>query len=304
VSGSGGPRAAVVNVDAGVVAPGATGAPVGLPRYVEVETSRRCNRTCAWCPNGEHPVRRRQELMDWTLFRRIVDELATLEYGGWLAFHNYNEPLLNRRLLDEIGYVRATAPAARAAIYSNGDVLTRELFDRLMSAGVGYLRVTRYPHRADTPPSFDAIRAWLRRAGLADDFVWDFRAVRQGLAAVIDTPGMRVEVISPAIETAYNNRGGSVTMLPVLVKARTERCLMTATSAVIDYRGRMKMCCCVYPETPAHAGYVIGDLHTATFADLWWSQRMDAYRAGHARADWSLSPACTGCSQPLPETRR
>jgi hypothetical protein len=95
-----------------------------------------------------------------------------------------------------------------------------------------------------------------------------------------------------------------VTTLPLLTRPRTEPCLMTATSAVIDYRGQMKMCCCVYPEVPAHAGYVVGDLHTATFGQLWGSAQMDAYRRAHARADWSLSPACAGCRQPLPETRR
>jgi hypothetical protein len=303
VSGSGVQATAVVDASGGTVPGGAAMAPVGLPRYVEVETSRRCNRTCAWCPNGEHTARRRQELMDWTLFRRIVDELGALEYAGWLAFHNYNEPLLNRRLLDEISYVRATVPAARPAIYTNGDVLDLALFERLVSAGVRYIRVTRYPRRAEAAPRTDTIRAWLTRAGL-DELLWDFRRVRQGLAAVIDTPALKVEVICPAIVDAYNNRGGSVTTLPVLVKPRTESCLMTATSAVIDYRGRMKMCCCVYPESPGHAGYVIGDLHTATFADLWGSTRMDAYREAHARADWSLSPACAGCTQPLPETRR
>jgi len=94
---------AVVDAGTGTIA---TGAPVGLPRYVEVETSRRCNRSCAWCPNGEHTVRRRQELMDWTLFRRIVDELGALDYGGWLAFHNYNEPLANPRLHAELGLLR------------------------------------------------------------------------------------------------------------------------------------------------------------------------------------------------------
>jgi hypothetical protein len=42
----------------------ATAARVGLPSYMEVETSRRCNRTCQWCPNGEHNARRRQQLME------------------------------------------------------------------------------------------------------------------------------------------------------------------------------------------------------------------------------------------------
>lgn len=275
-----------------------------LPRYVEAETSRRCNRRCAWCPNGEHTARRVQELMDWSLFCRIADELGTLGYGGWFAFHNYNEPLLNERITDEITYLRRVAPKARPAIYTNGDVLNHVLFDRLVAAGVAYLRVTRYPRHADTPPSYETVKGWLDRAGLLDQFAWRFEPVRQGLAATVDTDGLRVEVISPAILDTYNNRGGSVTVLPVLARPRTEPCLMTTTSASIDYLGRLKMCCCVYPETSTHAGYVIGDLHQASFAELWAGERMAALRAAHRVADWSLSPACATCVQPLPETRR
>ncbi|GAA1886154.1 radical SAM/SPASM domain-containing protein [Asanoa iriomotensis] len=278
--------------------------PVPMPRYVEVETSRRCNRTCAWCPNGESDARRAQQIMDWRLFRRVVDELGGSGFDGFFAFHNYNEPLLNRRILDEVSYVRATIGAARPAIYSNGDVIDAAMFHRLIDSGVAYLRVTRYPHRAETPASFEAIRAWLHQKGLTDEAPWRFEPVRQGLAALADLRGCRIEVISPQIIEAYNHRGGAVTTLPMLAKSRTAPCLMTATSAVIDYRGRMKMCCCVYPEAPAHAGYVIGDLHTATFAELWGSAQMNAYRAAHARADWSLSPACASCVQPLPETRQ
>ncbi|MDW5324256.1 radical SAM/SPASM domain-containing protein [Plantactinospora sp. KLBMP9567] len=277
---------------------------VPLPRHVEVETSRRCNRTCSWCPNGENNARRIQELMDFTLYRRIVGELAELDYAGYLAFHNYNEPLLNRRILDEIAYAKAAMPNVRPAIYTNGDVLDYAFFDRLIRAGVTYIRVTRYPHRADTPPSFNTVQGWLRRAGLLDEYQWQYRRVRQGLAAVMDGLGFKAEVISPEITGVYNNRGGSVTTLPVLTRKRTEPCLMTATSAVIDYRGRMKMCCCVYPEIPAHTGYVVGDLRTARFADLWESAQMNGYREAHARADWSLSPACATCVQPLPETRQ
>jgi len=242
--------------------------------------------------------------MDFGLFRRIVDELAGLRYSGFLAFHNYNEPLLNRRILDEITYATAVMPNVRPAIYTNGDVLDRGMFRQLIEVGVAYVRVTRYPRHATTPPSRQAIDAWLRRAGLLEEYQWRYRTVRQGFAAVLDAPGFTAEVISPAITDAYNHRGGSVTTLPMLARVRTEPCLMTATSAVIDYRGRMKMCCCVYPEVPAHAGYVIGDLHRSGFVELWESAQMDRYRRAHSRADWSLSPACALCVQPLPENRR
>nr|WP_232236423.1 radical SAM/SPASM domain-containing protein [Nocardia sp. BMG51109] len=280
-----------------------TPAPTSLLRYVEIETSRKCNRTCTWCPNGEHPVRRTQDLMPWHVYTSIVDQLGALGFSGWLAFHNYNEPLLNGRLTDEIDYAVRRVPDTKPAIYSNGDVLRRDLFDRLVDVGVEYLRITRYPHRADTPASFGAIQKWLRQAGLTDRYPWQFRTVRQGLAAEAETGKLRIEIISPQILDTYNNRGGSVTTLPLAVTVRTAPCLMTATSATIDYRGRMKMCCCVYPESASHARYVVGDLARSTFRQLWSSPQMDAYRSAHASADWSLSPACRSCTQRLPETR-
>ncbi len=277
---------------------------MALPRYVEVETSRRCNRTCGWCPNGEHTARRVQELMDWSLFTRIIEQLVDVDYGGFLAFHNYNEPLLSGRILDEVRHVKAQLRQAKPAIYTNGDVLDASLFGRLLDAGVAYLRVTRYPRRADTPPSYAAIKAWLHQKGLADAVPWTFGPVRQGLAATYEVGTVKIEVIAPRILNAYNNRGGSVTMLPLLVKPRTDPCFMTATSAVIDYRGHMKMCCCVYPEMSGHDQYIVGDLNTDTFAELWSGPQMKAWRDAHACADWSLSPACASCTQPLPETRR
>lgn len=276
---------------------------VALPRYIELETSRRCNRVCGWCPNSERPVRRTQELMDWSLFTKIVAELASLDYAGWLANHNYNEPLLNPRLFAELEQVRQVLPCVKPAIYSNGDVLREPMLVRLLESGVRYLRVTRYPRHAETAPTFAALRTWASRAGVLG-WAWEERTVRQGLALVCRVGEANIEVIAPNILGTYNNRGGTVTGLPLLVTQRREPCWMTATSASIDFRGRMKMCCCVYVDDPAHAGYVVGDLADASFAELWGGAQMSAYRTAHAQADWSLSEACRTCTQPLPETRQ
>jgi len=79
---------------------------------------------------------------------------------------------------------------------------------------------------------------------------------------------------------------------------------MTATTAVVDYRGDMRMCCNIYPDTIDAAQYTVGNLTTAAFAQLWNGPAMARYRAAHAAADWSISPACRTCTQALPETRR
>jgi hypothetical protein len=218
-----------------------------------------------------------------------------LGFAGWLAFHNYNEPLLNPRLGQELHAVRAVLPGARPAIFTNGDVLSASTLDDLIADGVRYVRVTLYPRHPAAPATDGAVQRWIDRAGLVG-LAWDWQLVRQGRAAVYEQADCRVEVISPDIAGTYNARGGTVTALPLAVVRRTEPCLMTATSASIDYRGRLKMCCCVYPEPGAgHDEYVVGSLRDDTFAALWWSARMDQYRTAHA--------ACVGCRQPLPETR-
>ncbi|MFE2870940.1 radical SAM protein [Embleya sp. NPDC059259] len=283
---------------------GAEQRPLSGLRYVEVETSRYCNRACDWCPNGHTDARRVQQLMDWDHFARITTELGAAGFAGFFAFHNYNEPLANPRLDEEIARVRATVPAAKPAIYTNGDLLDRTVLERMRASGVAYVRVTRYPHKANVLPKYEILRRWLEKTKLqSPDFHWRFTRVRQGLAAVWSDPdgGMKVEVIRPSIAT-YNDRGGTATAAPA--PARTAPCRMTETSLSVDYRGQVKMCCNVVPEGDQHREYVVGSVADHSLAELWHHPTMVDWRTRHGRADWSRSPACATCVQALPETRR
>lgn len=276
-----------------------------LPRYVSIETSRPCNRTCGWCRNGLPAIgpRRHQEVMELALFRRIADELGQLGYAGRLTLHHHTEPLRNRRLLDEIRHLRVTVPEAEPAIRTPGDLLDHAMFRRLIRAGLGHLRVIRYPRHADTPPSYAVVQAWLRRAGLLDRYPWRYRPVESGaLAAVLDLDGFHAEVVSPAVAggrppTGALARASTGTSTGTVSGVRGRPCQWTSTHATIDFRGWLKMCRHVHPQLPAHAGYLVGDLRTAGFAELWWSPRMAAYRAAHRAADWSLSPICASCGE-------
>jgi radical SAM protein with 4Fe4S-binding SPASM domain len=242
--------------------------------------------------------------MDWSAFRRVVAELAQLQYSGWLAFHNYNEPLLNPRLYEELKLVQDLVPDAKTAIYTNGDLLTRNEAAKLLEHGVKYLRVTRYPHKPRAVPDPELIHKWLRQSGLSDAYDWQFTAVRQGTGALyVDSDsGVKIEVISPSI-TTYNSRGGTARVLGI-ASPRTAPCLMTTTSLSIDYNGQLKMCCNVFPDAPDHKEYIVENLSRQSLTELWSHPRMELWRDKHAQADWSASPACRFCPQALPETRR
>lgn len=295
----------------------ATPNPAPLPENVSIETSRPCGRTCVRCRNGLPGPRRHQDLMDLALFHRIVEELGHLGYAGRLTLHHHSDPLLNRRLLEEIRHIRAAAPDAQPAIRTHGDRLDHAMFRRLLRAGLGHLQVVRYPRRVDAPSSYAPIRVWLHRAGLLDRYAWQLEPLPDGggVQAVLDTAGCRVEVLSPAIrgvDDDYDNRSrawrapaaaraapsstASAAATRAADRTRTQPCRATTTSAVVDLSGRLKMCRHVHSWIPAYAGYLIGDLNAASFAELWGSARMAAYRAAHARADWSLSPLCASCA--------
>lgn len=272
-----------------------------LPRYVEIETSRLCNRHCAWCPNGRFEDRGVQELMEWDLFVKIVRELKGVGFNGWLAFHNYNEPLLNPRLIDELSHARYELPECALSIFSNGDYLTHDLLDRLAAAGLNYLRITLYPTRHEAPSSMLAagrLAKWSRAKGLADWLAGtDVAPSRQGYSAKGAYKATAVEIIVPDLGT-YNWRGNTSQLMTV--GPRTTPCEMTSHSASIDYRGRLKMCCNVFPEYEAHSPFVVGDLHHSEFRELWLAEAFERWRKEHARSDWSHSSICTHCTQQLP----
>ena len=273
---------------------------IDLPRYIEVETSRYCNRKCGWCANGASDSRRVQELMVWEMFTGLLTELSSLQFTDWLALHNYNEPLANPRLLRELDAISMLLPSCRLSIFTNGDMLDTRRLTEFVAKRVEYLRVTLYPPAGDAhvAPTEDRIRAWLRAKRLHEAFSWAFGPVRQGLAATAQLgPLLKVEVITPDL-SRYNWRGGTA---PAFATGeRTTPCFMTSHSASIDYRGRLKMCCNVYPDAPGHEEHVIGSLQSSSFQMLWESQRLQVLRKAHAKADWMGSRLCSRCGQSLP----
>jgi 2-deoxy-scyllo-inosamine dehydrogenase (SAM-dependent) len=114
---------------------------------VEVEVNSRCNKRCVYCPVSIDPPNAQPRLMDPDLYDRLLDELARLDYRGRLSYHFYNEPLLHPRIVDIVRLTRRRLPAARQVLYSNGDLLSDELYARLTAEGVARFIVTSHDRK-------------------------------------------------------------------------------------------------------------------------------------------------------------
>ena len=100
---------------------------------VEIETTTVCNRTCSYCPNSA--IKRPAGNMDEALFRSIIDSLKEMDFSGRVSPHFYGEPLVDRRILKFIAYTREKLPKAFIKLFTNGDLLTYDLFLKLLESG-------------------------------------------------------------------------------------------------------------------------------------------------------------------------
>src|SRR5512138_2546427 len=87
-----------------------------LPDIVQIESTNICNAKCVFCPRDE--MERKQGVMSWELFTRIVDECVTLGIPT-IRLHNYGEAFIDRRLVEKIRYAKDQG-IREIGIISNG----------------------------------------------------------------------------------------------------------------------------------------------------------------------------------------
>lgn len=91
------------------------------PRLIEIELHSKCNRKCSWCPNS-YIDRTFYKEMEEHIFTEIIDQLAYMDYSGYISFSRYNEPFLNKELLKaRIQYIRERLPNVTLVTNTNGD---------------------------------------------------------------------------------------------------------------------------------------------------------------------------------------
>lgn len=106
-----------------------------MVNFIEIEISSLCNRKCLYCV--QPMAQRKRELLPAEIVRKIADELKKIDFNGGIAFHQYNEPLLEKEHLFKcIRIIKENLPKAKLVLYTNGDLLTYKLFKQLIKLDI------------------------------------------------------------------------------------------------------------------------------------------------------------------------
>lgn len=266
-----------------------------LPNKLELETSSYCNRSCTWCPNSMSDARKEQRLMPWNLFSKILLEFQQLGYAGSVSIHNYNEPLANPRIFEEILAIRESLTHSYIRLLSNGDFLDSNCLENLERVGLQYLKISLYPlskkNKFLLKEDLRRINLWTTSKGLSH-LNWQPMSEFREVSQIAQFGKLKIQVVAKRVDL-FCNRGE---LLGCRTKKRQFYCDETVTKAVIDYLGYMKMCSNIYSELEEHNPYIIGNLKYNTFLSLWESSQMQRYRELHLESNWSASEICESCT--------
>ncbi|MBN1425535.1 radical SAM protein [Candidatus Fermentibacteria bacterium] len=108
-----------------------------MPTWVQIETTNRCNFSCAMCPRVLHKLP--AEDMPMERFMGIMERLP-LPQASLITLFGLGEPLLHEDTFTMVREVKRRG--FRAAFTTNGVLLSHEVNEKILSSGLDYIRIS------------------------------------------------------------------------------------------------------------------------------------------------------------------
>ena len=121
--------------------------PLNTPYLIQIFPAYACNFRCTFClhslDRSKHGYISDCAFMDIELYKKCIDDMKQFPRKlKMLRFAAIGEPLLHPQIADMIAYAKQADIADSVDIVTNGSMLTNELSDKLIDAGLDRLRIS------------------------------------------------------------------------------------------------------------------------------------------------------------------
>ncbi len=275
------------------------------PHRLRLENTNICNANCLFCP---HPrMTRPQGIMDFDLFRKIIDQAAELRIPI-ISIHGFGEPLLDKHFFDRISYAREKTDSILST-NTNASFINEENIDRLLCEGLDEIYIS---FDAATAQTYARIRPGLNFAKVEGNIRG---LIGRKKILGLKKPGIFLSFVECPENThevrdylnKWNNQadGISVSYLhnwagdysgdglsrPV---GRRDPCRFLWTEMMVRWDGTVVICCYDYDNL-----LPIGNLNNESLIEIWRGQRMAYFRRIHQEGRFHRINICENCSANL-----
>lgn len=125
-----------------------------LPLRIQIELCNFCNAGCTHC--GTLYMDKKGEIMDFSLFKKIVKELKKEDFNGEILPFFRGESFLVPNIIDYLSLLRKEVPKSKIIIYTNGSRLNEKLNEQIIKNNL--LNEIVFSIDGGTKESFESIR--------------------------------------------------------------------------------------------------------------------------------------------------
>jgi radical SAM protein with 4Fe4S-binding SPASM domain len=291
----------------------------GLPISISVEPTTSCNLRCPECPSGLRSFTRPTGMLQESMFRKTISELAdTLTY---LTFYFQGEPYLHPEFLSMVDF--ASSKGIYTATSTNGHFLREEAardtvvsgLDRLIVSIDGTTQETYEAYRVGgklekvIEGALNVVRMKKDLKSLTPHVVFQFLVVKPNEHQIKDVYNLakKIGVNQVALKTAqiYDFENGS-DLIPdnpqysrykkttdgkfAVKNELLNHCWKMWNSCVITWDGKVIPCCF---DKDAH--FVLGDLNQNSFEEIWLGEKYRNFRKSllKSRSEIEMCRNCT-----------
>lgn len=118
--------------------------PLAVPFSLFVDVCNACNFKCKFCAIQTKEIKSfKKQAMSWELYKKIVDDITEFPAPlKMLRLAANGEPLLNKDLPRMIAYAKEKKITEHIEIVTNASLLTPDLSDELIAAGLDRIRIS------------------------------------------------------------------------------------------------------------------------------------------------------------------
>lgn len=295
--------------------------PLDTPLSVYYFPTTFCNFRCSYCLHGQpeeelKKISFKRENMDFNLYKKSIDSIA--EFPNKLKsiiFVGMGEPLVHKNIVDMIAYAKDKKVTEKTEIVTNGSLLSRNMSDHLINAGLDRLRVSiqginaaKYREVSGVDINFDAFVDNLRYfyqqksktfvyikivdAALADkkeeqEFYIIFADICDKISVEYTTPYFHniIDYSKFHNEMRLTKEGEAIRQIDVCPIPFYTMTVMTDGS----------VCACSSYNNP----FILGNVETHSMLELWNGKEAGDFRRMQLRGERYSNPVCGKCSLPV-----
>jgi radical SAM protein with 4Fe4S-binding SPASM domain len=266
-----------------------------LQRIV-IENHNYCNRSCQFCPNSLHDRKSWIEYMEYSCFKKIIQELKLYEYNNSIMFGRYHEPLADSVVFNRIQYIRKElGQKVRISLNTNADFLSNNNVGLLRDSGLDDMKIMAYlPNgmKYTTEAAISRCLSIAKRVG----FEVELKTSIEGRLIIYQVISSEMDISIHAENYGYtgygSDRAGAVKSLSLI--DRCEPCFAPYFEVNIDFDGSVLPCCNFVSTYSKHREYILGNIKESSITSIYNSAEAREFRK-RVSDGGSFPLACAKC---------